>query len=150
MQTFRALVKTASSLSPRPNRATFPVRGRLPGGLFHFADVACWHFSEASAAAVNFRFRCKSGPRKVHVRRGMLCYNLFVEWRLWNGAFWPERGHHHLQGGDGGACRKTQPARSGPNSGMPVREQVDGLKSLRRSARQNRGDGALILMRTLG
>jgi hypothetical protein len=42
-------------------------------------EIRCWHFSEVSAATVNFRFQCTSGPRKFHDRRGTQFYCLFAE-----------------------------------------------------------------------
>src|SRR5882724_12166856 len=79
--TFSALVNAArtGSLSPRPYRAPRPaVRGPpiLPvGGLFHFADIDSWHFSDVTAGLRNVCCWGKSGSRDCVTRLPSLTRN---------------------------------------------------------------------------
>src|SRR6266436_479577 len=79
--TFSALVNAArtGSLSPRPYRAPRPaVRGPpiLPvGGLFHFADIDSWHFSDVTAGLRNVCCWGKSGSRDCVTRLPSLTPN---------------------------------------------------------------------------
>ena len=47
-------------------------------------NVCCWHFSEVPPAAVNFRFRAKSGRRRFHVSEQCALLAFSRNDRLWN------------------------------------------------------------------